>query len=97
MYVGGGTAKLTFPHLNKDDEGLYTLRIWTKEGTTEHSAYLFVKGLLQKCTFLFCWFDITNSTVSKSKEHVVIQVCYYFSQLYTRYKIAKLISLQKIF
>ncbi|MCJ8737942.1 hypothetical protein PDJAM_G00029800 [Pangasius djambal] len=43
MYVGGGTAKLTLPHLNKDDEGLYTLRIWTKDGTTEHSAYLFVK------------------------------------------------------
>ncbi|XP_053094314.1 myomesin-2 isoform X4 [Pangasianodon hypophthalmus] len=43
MYVGGGTAKLTLPHLNKDDEGLYTLRIWTKTGTTEHSAYLFVK------------------------------------------------------
>lgn len=49
MYVGGGAAKLTLPHLNKDDEGLYTLRIWTKNGTTEHSAYLFVKGLLQMC------------------------------------------------
>ncbi|XP_060796670.1 myomesin-2-like [Neoarius graeffei] len=43
MHVGGGVAKLTLPHLNKDDEGLYTLRIWTKKGTTEHSAYLFVK------------------------------------------------------
>ncbi|XP_060735061.1 myomesin-2 isoform X4 [Tachysurus vachellii] len=43
MHVGGGAAKLTLPHLNKDDEGLYTLRIWTKDGTTEHSAYLFVK------------------------------------------------------
>lgn len=52
MYVGGGAAKLTLPHLNKDDEGLYTLRVWTKDGTTEHSAYLFVKGLLQTCTFL---------------------------------------------
>lgn len=51
MHVGGGVAKLTLPHLNKDDEGLYTLRIWTKKGTTEHSAYLFVKGLLQMCTF----------------------------------------------
>ncbi|KAJ8364996.1 hypothetical protein SKAU_G00138270 [Synaphobranchus kaupii] len=40
---GGGTAQLTLPHLNKDDEGLYTLRMWTKSGTTEHSAYLFVK------------------------------------------------------
>jgi len=44
MSIGGGVAKLTLSHLNKDDEGLYTLRIWTKDGTTEHSAYLFVKG-----------------------------------------------------
>uniref|UniRef100_A0A671PJV7 Myomesin-2-like n=1 Tax=Sinocyclocheilus anshuiensis TaxID=1608454 RepID=A0A671PJV7_9TELE len=43
MSFGGGVAKLTLPHLNKDDEGLYTLRIWTKDGTAEHSAYLFVK------------------------------------------------------
>nr|XP_055040421.1 myomesin-2 isoform X3 [Misgurnus anguillicaudatus] len=43
MSIGGGIAKLTFSHLNKDDEGLYTIRIWTKDGTTEHSAYLFVK------------------------------------------------------
>lgn len=43
MSIGGGVAKLALPHLNKDDEGLYTLRIWTKDGTTEHSAYLFVK------------------------------------------------------
>ncbi|XP_026130757.1 myomesin-2-like isoform X3 [Carassius auratus] len=43
MSIGGGVAKLTLPHLNKDDEGLYTLRIWSKGGTVEHSAYLFVK------------------------------------------------------
>ncbi|XP_052425839.1 myomesin-2 isoform X6 [Carassius gibelio] len=43
MSVGGGVAKLTLPHLNKDDEGLYTLRIWSKGGSVEHSAYLFVK------------------------------------------------------
>uniref|UniRef100_A0A673JGI3 M-protein, striated muscle-like n=1 Tax=Sinocyclocheilus rhinocerous TaxID=307959 RepID=A0A673JGI3_9TELE len=43
MSIGGGVAKLTLPHLNKDDEGLYTLCIWTKDGTAEHSAYLFVK------------------------------------------------------
>uniref|UniRef100_A0A4W5RYJ1 Myomesin 2a n=1 Tax=Hucho hucho TaxID=62062 RepID=A0A4W5RYJ1_9TELE len=41
--VGGGAATLTLPHLAKEDEGLYTLRMWTKDGTTEHSAYLFVK------------------------------------------------------
>lgn len=44
MSIGGGVTKLTLPHLNKDDEGLYTLRIWSKDGTTEHNAYLFVKG-----------------------------------------------------
>lgn len=32
------------PHLAKDDEGLYTLRVFTKDGSTEHSAYLFVSG-----------------------------------------------------
>lgn len=44
MSVGGGVARLTLPHLAKDDEGLYTLRIFTKDGTAEHSAYLFVSG-----------------------------------------------------
>ncbi|KAG7274987.1 hypothetical protein CRUP_001080 [Coryphaenoides rupestris] len=44
MWVGGGQVRLTLPHLAKDDEGLYTVRIFTKEGTTEHSAYLFVQG-----------------------------------------------------
>ncbi|CAF90565.1 unnamed protein product, partial [Tetraodon nigroviridis] len=42
MWVGGGAARLTLPHLAKDDEGLYTLRVFTKHGSTEHSAYLFV-------------------------------------------------------
>uniref|UniRef100_A0A3Q3II06 Myomesin 2a n=1 Tax=Monopterus albus TaxID=43700 RepID=A0A3Q3II06_MONAL len=44
MSVGGGVARLTLPHLAKDDEGLYTLRIFTKDGTAEHSAYLFVSA-----------------------------------------------------
>ncbi|XP_046899432.1 myomesin-2 isoform X3 [Hypomesus transpacificus] len=43
MKIGGGVASLTLPHLAKDDEGLYTLRMWTKDGTAEHSAYLFVR------------------------------------------------------
>ncbi|XP_008282456.1 M-protein, striated muscle isoform X2 [Stegastes partitus] len=42
MSVCGSAARLTLPHLAKDDEGLYTLRIFTKDGTAEHSAYLFV-------------------------------------------------------
>uniref|UniRef100_A0A3Q3WZA1 Uncharacterized protein n=1 Tax=Mola mola TaxID=94237 RepID=A0A3Q3WZA1_MOLML len=44
MSVGGGAACLTLPYLAKDDEGLYTLRIFTKDGTAEHSAYLFVSA-----------------------------------------------------
>ncbi|KAJ3615101.1 hypothetical protein NHX12_018669 [Muraenolepis orangiensis] len=31
MSVGGGQARLTLPRLAKDDEGLYTLRIFTKD------------------------------------------------------------------
>ncbi|XP_029015859.1 M-protein, striated muscle isoform X2 [Betta splendens] len=42
MSVSGTAARLTLPQLAKDDEGLYTLRIFTKDGTAEHSAYLFV-------------------------------------------------------
>ncbi|KAG9344369.1 hypothetical protein JZ751_011038 [Albula glossodonta] len=42
MEAGGGVATLTLPHLNKDDEGLYTLRMVTKGGAAEHSAYVFV-------------------------------------------------------
>ncbi|KAM9792200.1 myomesin-2 [Neosynchiropus ocellatus] len=42
MSVGGGVARLVLPQLAKDDEGLYTLRIFTKDGTAEHSAYLLV-------------------------------------------------------
>ncbi|XP_061084422.1 myomesin-2 isoform X2 [Conger conger] len=40
--AGGGVVTLTLPQLYKDDEGLYTLRMVTKGGTAEHSAYIFV-------------------------------------------------------
>ncbi|XP_023684878.1 myomesin-2 isoform X1 [Paramormyrops kingsleyae] len=43
MEAGGGVARLTLPELYKDDEGLYTLRMVTKGGTSEHSAYVFVE------------------------------------------------------
>ncbi|XP_055014749.1 myomesin-2 [Boleophthalmus pectinirostris] len=42
MFVGGGVARLVLPSLAKDDEGLYTVRIFAKDGTVDHSAYLFV-------------------------------------------------------
>lgn len=44
LYFGEGQAALSFTHLNKDDEGLYTLRMITKGGVNECSAYLFVRG-----------------------------------------------------
>uniref|UniRef100_A0A8C4SND6 Myomesin 2a n=1 Tax=Erpetoichthys calabaricus TaxID=27687 RepID=A0A8C4SND6_ERPCA len=40
---GSGVARLTLPHLNKDDEGLYSLRMVTKGGVSEHRAYIFVR------------------------------------------------------
>ncbi|XP_032876566.1 LOW QUALITY PROTEIN: myomesin-2 [Amblyraja radiata] len=43
MQYKEGTAILTLPHLNKDDEGLYTLRLVTRGGISEHSAYVFVR------------------------------------------------------
>lgn len=44
MFFGEGQASLSFSHLNKDDEGLYTLRIVSRGGISEHSAFLFVCG-----------------------------------------------------
>uniref|UniRef100_A0A8C2FAI1 Myomesin 1b n=1 Tax=Cyprinus carpio TaxID=7962 RepID=A0A8C2FAI1_CYPCA len=39
----GDRATLTLSHLNKEDEGLYTLRVITKSGFETHSAYVFVR------------------------------------------------------
>ncbi|XP_012590374.1 PREDICTED: myomesin-2-like, partial [Condylura cristata] len=43
MFFGEGQASLSFSHLHKDDEGLYTLRIESRGGVSEHSAFLFVR------------------------------------------------------
>uniref|UniRef100_A0A8C3MZZ5 Uncharacterized protein n=1 Tax=Geospiza parvula TaxID=87175 RepID=A0A8C3MZZ5_GEOPR len=43
LYFGEGQAALSFTHLNKDDEGLYTLRMVSRGGISECSAYLFVR------------------------------------------------------
>uniref|UniRef100_A0A671Y565 Myomesin 2 n=1 Tax=Sparus aurata TaxID=8175 RepID=A0A671Y565_SPAAU len=40
--TGRGVTTLTIPTLFKDDEGLYTLRMVTKGGTAEHSAFVSV-------------------------------------------------------
>lgn len=39
----GERATLTLAHLNKEDEGMYTLRINTKSGFDSYSAYVFVQ------------------------------------------------------
>ncbi|KAK6328481.1 hypothetical protein J4Q44_G00004590 [Coregonus suidteri] len=41
---GRGETKLTLPHLNKDDEGVYTLRMVTKRGDAVHSAFVSCAG-----------------------------------------------------
>ncbi|XP_056289460.1 myomesin-1 isoform X3 [Pseudoliparis swirei] len=43
MSWSGDRATLTFTHLNKEDEGLYTLRVITKSGYENYSAYVFVR------------------------------------------------------
>lgn len=40
----GERAILTLVHLNKEDEGMYTLRVNTKSGYDSYSAYVFVRG-----------------------------------------------------
>ena len=40
----GDRATLTLVHLNKEDEGMYTLRVNTKSGWDTYSAYVFVRG-----------------------------------------------------
>lgn len=44
--TGRGVTTLTLPNLYKDDEGLYTLRMVTRGGTAEHSAFVSVAGEL---------------------------------------------------
>ncbi|XP_069015686.1 myomesin-1 isoform X1 [Embiotoca jacksoni] len=43
MHWSGDRATLTLTHLNKEDEGLYTLRVTTKSGYETYSAYIFVR------------------------------------------------------
>ncbi|XP_061661988.1 myomesin-1 isoform X7 [Syngnathoides biaculeatus] len=43
MHWSGDRATLTLTHLNKEDEGLYTLRVSTKSGSKTYSAYVFVR------------------------------------------------------
>ncbi|XP_039610769.1 M-protein, striated muscle-like isoform X2 [Polypterus senegalus] len=43
MHWSGERATLTLNHLNKEDEGLYTMRVVTKSGYDTYSAYVFVR------------------------------------------------------
>ncbi|MGH0151137.1 UNVERIFIED_CONTAM: hypothetical protein FKN15_040712 [Acipenser sinensis] len=43
MHWSGDRATLTLTHLNKEDEGLYTMRVVTKSGYETYSAYVFVR------------------------------------------------------
>ncbi|XP_061410290.1 myomesin-2-like [Lethenteron reissneri] len=42
-YWSGEKATLSLPHLHKDDEGLYTLRVVSRGCSQQHSSYLFVR------------------------------------------------------
>ncbi|KAM4693675.1 myomesin-2 isoform 2-T2 [Discoglossus pictus] len=42
LHFGEGHATLTLTHLNKDDEGLYSIRMVTRGGVSQHSAFMFV-------------------------------------------------------
>ncbi|XP_033849139.2 M-protein, striated muscle-like [Acipenser ruthenus] len=43
MHWSGNRATLTLTHLNKEDEGLYTMRVVTKSDYETYSAYVFVR------------------------------------------------------
>lgn len=51
----GERATLTLTHLNKEDEGMYTLRVNTKSGFDSYSAYVFVKGIVPKFIAWKCY------------------------------------------
>ncbi|CAJ0919512.1 unnamed protein product [Ranitomeya imitator] len=56
----GGHAMLTLRHLNKEDEGLYTLRVVMGEYYDQYSAYVFVRGEkrisnMSLCFYIYFW------------------------------------------
>lgn len=66
--TGRGVSTLTIPYLYKDDEGLYTLRMVTKGGSAEHSAFVSVAGngesywVFILLLLICCYQDATNCT-----------------------------------
>lgn len=49
MQWSGERASLTLTHANKEDEGLYTLRVTMGEYYEEYSGYVFVRGRILSC------------------------------------------------
>lgn len=49
MQWSGERASLTLTHANKEDEGLYTLRVAMGEYYEEYSGYVFVRGRTLSC------------------------------------------------
>lgn len=49
MQWSGERASLTLTHANKEDEGLYTLRVAMGEYYEEYSGYVFVRGRILSC------------------------------------------------
>ncbi|EPY85790.1 myomesin-2 [Camelus ferus] len=75
MFFGEGQASLSFSHLNKDDEGLYTLRIVSRGGVRDHSAFLFVRAVSASC------FQVKESDASERELLVCndapVKICKY--------------------
>lgn len=61
----GDRATLTFSHLNKEDEGLYTIRVRMGEYYEQYSAYVFVRGRT--------WEKAHNLTHPHTTSHNLIQ------------------------
>lgn len=67
MHWSGDRATLTLTHLNKEDEGLYTLRVTTKSGYETYSAYIFVRGECHAGWNLIC--EITSIATLCFRKH----------------------------
>lgn len=63
MHWSGGHASLTLAHLNKEDEGLYTLRVVMGEYYEQYSAYVFVRGKKRHFMILLTEYCILMSCV----------------------------------
>lgn len=68
MNWSGDRATLTFSHLNKEDEGLYTIRVRMGEYYEQYSAYVFVRGKT--------WRKAEDTTTFKTLRPQSAQTCF---------------------